>query len=114
MPQPNDSTDDSGTIETGTARLPAATPAAPAAGLADEMTTPALSEEDIEERQRLLGTRRRPAGPPLGGPEGIQDEALDTPADVPPTDVSEAISADPSREGPDNEGPEPFESSERV
>ena len=113
MPQPNDPTDDSGAIETGVARLPAATPAPPDAGLTDEMTTPALSEEDLEERKRLLGTRRKPAGPPLGGPEGTQDEALDTPADVAPTDVSEAISADQSEEGLENARPEPFESSER-
>lgn len=108
MPHPDDPTDESETIETGMARLPAATPAPPADVLADEMTTPALSEEDLEERQRLLGTRRKPAGPPLGGPQGAQDEALDTPADVPPTDVDEARSADQ-----DNEEPEPFESSER-
>jgi hypothetical protein len=113
MPQPDDPTDDSETVETGVARLPAATPAPPDTGFADEMTTPALSEEDLEERQRLLGTRRKPAGPPLSGPRGAQDEALDTPADVPPTDISEAISADQAEEHLDNEGPEPFESSER-
>ena len=110
---PNDPTDDSGTVETGVARLPAATPAPPDPGLSDEMTPPGLSEEELEERQRLMGTRRKPAGPPLRGPEGAQDEALDTPADVPPTDVGEARSVDPSREGLDNENPEPFESSER-
>ncbi len=111
MPQPNDPTDESGTLETGVARLPAATPAPPAAGLTDEMFTPALSEEDLEERQRLLGTRRKPAGPPLRDPEGALEEAFDTPADVPPTDVEEALSPDP--EDLDNDRPEPFESSER-
>ncbi len=113
MPQPDDSTDDNTTLETGVARLPAATPALPEAGLMDEMTIPALSEEELEERQRLLGTRRKPAGPPLRGPEGVQDEALDTPADVPETEVSEAVAADQPSEDRDNDGPEPSESSER-
>lgn len=113
MPQSDDPMDDSGPLETGTARLPPATPAPPTPETADEMTIPALSDEQIEERQRLLGTRRKPAGPPLVSPEAAQDEAFETPSDVPPTDVSEAIPADLSREGLDNEGPEPFESSER-
>ena len=113
MPPPNDPTDESEPIETGVARLPAATPAPPVAILIDEMTTPALSEEELEERQRLLGTRRKPAGPPLEGPEGSMAEALDIPVDVPPTDVSAAISADQAGESPEDEGPEPLESSER-
>lgn len=113
MPQPNDPSDDNDALETGVARLPVATPAPANAGLVDEMTTPALSEEELEERQRLLGVRRKPAGPPLRGPEGVQDEALDAPPDVPETDVSEAIPADQSSEDRDNDRPEPFDSSER-
>lgn len=112
MAPQNEPTGDDETIETDVARLPAATPAPPAARLADEMTPPALSEEDLEERQRRMGTRRKPAGPSLRGP-GAQDEALDTPADVPPTDISEAISADQAEEHPDDERLEPLESSER-
>lgn len=113
MPQSNDPADESETIETGVARLPAATPAPPSARGTEEAPPPPLSEEDLEERQRLLGTRRKPAGPPLAGARGAQDEALDTPADVPPTDISEAISADQTEESFDAERPEPFESSER-
>jgi hypothetical protein len=97
MPQLKDPTEDGESIETGVARLRAATPAPAEAGLAEEMTTSALSEEELEERQRLLGTRRRPAGPPLRGPQGVQDEALDTPADVPPTGISAARIGRPGR-----------------
>src|SRR5688500_14605910 len=98
MPQTDDPNDESGTSETGVGRLPAATPAPPAAQLTDEMSTPALSEEELEERQRLMGTRRKPAGPPLRSPAGALEEDLDTPADVPPTEVSEA--AEESGPGP--------------
>ena len=57
-----------GVIETKVARLPepqCAPPEARAAAEADQQ--PALSEEELRERQIAMGTRRRPAGPPLEG-----------------------------------------------
>lgn len=105
---PNDPQDE-GIIETSVGQLPAATlpPQGPAA-LDDAALTPALSDEELRERQDAMGTRRKPAGPPLGpGPAGA--EALDQGADVPETDVIvvQVIDSD------DADGsPEPLDSSE--
>lgn len=106
--------DPDGTMQTGTAKLPPAKRPSPgeAAAMSDE--TPELSDEELDARQRRLGTKRKPAGPPLEGPQGAA-VVDDTPADVPPTDVvtpaesdAESPPGDDSRRG--NSGP--LESSE--
>jgi hypothetical protein len=78
-----------GAIETEVARLPEPQRAPPEGlGLAEDIQQPALSEEELRERQDAMGTRRRPAGPPLeGGPLSFIEEH---PSDVPETDVTPA------------------------
>ena len=49
---------------------------------------PALSEEELERRQDAIGTRRRPAGPPLEG--GSRSAIDEQPSDVAETDVTPA------------------------
>jgi len=78
-----------GVIETQVARLPepqCAPPETRAAAEADQQ--PALSEEELRERQTAMGTRRRPAGPPLEG--GSRSATDDRPSEVPETDVTTA------------------------
>jgi hypothetical protein len=78
-----------GVIETEVARLPepqCAPPEARAAAEADQQ--PALSEEELRERQIAMGTRRKPAGPPLGG--GSRSATDERPSDAPETDVTSA------------------------
>ena len=78
-----------GVIEAEAARLPEPQRASPeelARAEADDQ--PALSEEELQRRQDAMGTRRRPAGPPL---EGSSRSAIDEhPSDVPETDVTPA------------------------
>lgn len=78
-----------GVIEAEVARLPEPQRAPPdARTAAEEVQQPALSEEELRERQIAMGTRRRPAGPPLeGGSRSLVDER---PSDVPETDVTSA------------------------
>lgn len=82
---PQDNAD--GAIETEVAKLPEPRRAPPEGlGLAEDIQQPALSEEELRERQDAMGTRRKPAGPPLeGGPLSIIEEH---PSDVPETDVT--------------------------
>jgi hypothetical protein len=119
MPDEND--ENEGTIQAEVGRLPAPTRAPEDAGLSNtrEVTTPALSDEELDERQRLLGTRRKPAGP---GDDGTRAERFgdEEPSDVPETEVGNAAELDPEnpdgRGGNDDDddgGPEPLESSER-
>jgi hypothetical protein len=101
---PNDPQDE-GIIETSQGELPEPTrpPEGPVA-LDDAPQTPALSDEELRERQEAMGTRRKPAGPPLGpGPAGDL-EALDQGADVPETDVIDAQVID-TDEGEGSPGP---------
>ena len=75
-----------GAIEAEEATLPEPQYATPE-GLAslEDLQQPALSDEELRERQDAMGTRRRPGGPPLqGGPLADIDER---PSDVPETDV---------------------------
>lgn len=92
---PNDPQENAeGTIETTVGSLPAPTRAPEnARAAADALQQPALSEEDLRKRQEALGTRRKPAGPPLDadGRRSAGADALDQPADVPETDVTELI-----------------------
>lgn len=78
-----------GVIEAEVATLPEpqrATPDESARAEADEQ--PTLSEEELQRRQDAMGTRRRPAGPPL---EGASRSATDEPpSDVPETEVTPA------------------------
>ena len=85
---PQDNAD--GVIEADVARLPEPQ-SAPPEGLAsaEALQQPALSEDELRERQDAIGTRRRPAGPPLEG--GALANAIDEhPSDVPETDVTPA------------------------
>lgn len=114
---PNDQDDAPGT-ESGEGRLPAPTHAPATRALDDSMQTPALSDEEIQERQDAMGKKRKPAGPPLGNTRGPGDLApLDVTEDVPETDVTPAREFDPEQrsenDGGGDEGPEPLESSER-
>jgi len=87
---PNVLQDSDGAIEAGVARLPEPQ-RAPPEGLApaEAVQQPALSEEELRERQAAMGTHRRPAGPSLeGGPLSATIE--DHPSDVPETDVTPA------------------------
>jgi hypothetical protein len=78
-----------GVIEAEVATLPepqCATPEELARAATDEQ--PALSEEELQKRQDAMGTRRKPAGPPL---EGASRSAInEQPSDVPETDVTPA------------------------
>ena len=78
-----------GVIEAEVASLPEPQCAPPEAlAQAETVQQPALSEEELRERQDAMGTRRRPAGPPLeGGPLSAIEEH---PSDVPETDVTPA------------------------
>jgi hypothetical protein len=80
-----------GAIEAGVARLPEPQ-CAPPEGLAQaDVQQPALSEEELRERQVAMGTRRKPAGPPLeGGPLSALSATDERPSDVPETDVTPA------------------------
>ena len=84
---PQDNAD--GAIEAEEARLPEPQ-RAPPEGLAtpESAQQPALSEEELRQRQDAMGTRRRPAGPPLEG--GPLSETAEQPSDVPETDVTPA------------------------
>lgn len=84
---PQDNAD--GAIEAEVARLPEPQCAPPEdLALAEAVQQPALSEEELRERQVAMGTRRKPAGPPLeGGPLSASEEH---PSDVPETDVTPA------------------------
>ena len=78
-----------GVIEAEVATLPepqCAPPEELARG--EAVQQPALSEEELQKRQDAIGTRRRPAGPPL---EGASRSAIDEhPSDVPETGVTPA------------------------
>lgn len=81
-----------GVIEAGVASLPEPQ-CAPPEGLAQAaaLEQPALSEEELRERQDAMGTRRRPAGPSLeGGPLSALSATEEHPSDVPETDVTPA------------------------
>jgi len=81
-----------GVIEAEVATLPEPQ-CAPPEGLraAEAIQQPTLSEEELRERQAAMGTRRRPAGPPLeGGPLSGLSAIEEHPSDVPETDVSPA------------------------
>lgn len=84
---PQDNAD--GAIEAEVARLPEPQ-GAPPEGLAtaEAVQQPALSDEELQQRQDAMGTRRRPAGPPLEG--GPLSETAEQPSDVPETDVTPA------------------------
>jgi hypothetical protein len=84
---PQDNAD--GAIEAKVAKLPEPRRAPPEGlAIAEAVQQPALSEEELRERQDAMGTRRKPAGPPLeGGPLSAIDEH---PSDVPETDVAPA------------------------
>ena len=76
-----------GVIEAEVANLPEPQRAPPEALAVDEaVQQPALSDEELRERQDAMGTRRRPAGPPLEG--GPLSEIPQQPSDVPETDVT--------------------------
>ena len=79
-----------GVIEAEEARLPEPQCAPPEELTAlEDFQQPALSEEELRERQDAMGTRRRPAGPPLeGGEGGPFSDAMENPSDVPETDVT--------------------------
>lgn len=79
-----------GAIEAEVAKLPEPRRAPPEGlALAEDVQQPALSEEELRERQAAMGTHRRPAGPPLEG--GALANAIDEhPSDVPETDVTPA------------------------
>jgi len=87
---PEDTAD--GAIEAEVARLPEPQCAPPEAlAQAEAAQQPALSEEELQERQDAMGTRRRPAGPPLeGGPVSPLSDIEQHPSDVPETDVTPA------------------------
>ena len=84
---PQDDAD--GKIETEVARLPEPQRAPARRGVqADALDDePALSEEELRERQAALGVRRKPAGPPRRAPLTAAD---DQPSDVPETEVTPA------------------------
>ena len=87
---PKDNAD--GAIEAEVATLPEPQ-FAPPEGLAraEAIQQPALSEEELRERQDAMGTRRRPAGPPLeGGPHRALSAIEEQPSDVPESDVTPA------------------------
>lgn len=78
-----------GVIEAEEARLPEPQRAPPQSRTtAEEVQQPALSEEELRKRQEAMGTRRKPAGPPLEG--GTRSANLEHPSDVPETDVTPA------------------------
>jgi hypothetical protein len=84
---PQDNAD--GAIEAEVAKLPEPRRAPPEGlAIAEALQQPALSEEELRERQDAMGTRRRPAGPPLEG--GPLSETAEQPSDVPETDVTPA------------------------
>ena len=78
-----------GVIEAEVATLPEPQRASPEElARSEAVQQPALSEEELQRRQDAMGTRRRPAGPPL---EGASRSAIDEhPSDVPETDVTPA------------------------
>ena len=80
-----------GVIEAAEARLPEPQ-CAPPEGLAvaEDLQQPALSEEELRERQEAMGTRRKPAGPPLEGGLSALSDTEEHPSDVPETDVTPA------------------------
>ena len=85
---PNALQDNAGvTIETEVRRLPEAT-RAPEQGLelADAIQQPALSDEQLQQRQAAIGTRRKADGP--AREEEPLDDANRQPSDVPETDVT--------------------------
>ena len=108
-----------GVIQSEEASLPAPTRAPSGDEVAAMADAPGPSDEELDERQRRLGTRRKPAGP-TDDSDGIgaMNTALDTPSDVPETDVQEASAIDPETFNADeagdddDEGLEPLESSE--
>lgn len=87
---PQDNAD--GMIEAAVARLPEPQYAPPEGlALAEAIQQPALSEEELRERQEAMSTRRRPAGPSLeGGPLSALSAIDEHPSDVPETDVTPA------------------------
>ena len=98
-----------GVIEAEVATLPEPQ-CAPSEGLraAEAIQQPALSEEELRERQIAMGTRRRPAGPPLeGGQRGALSAIQEHPSDVPETDSDAKPKAKP------NNAHEPLASSAR-
>jgi hypothetical protein len=84
---PNDQQDNTGgTIETEVGRLPEATRAPEGFALAEAMQQPTLSDEELQQRQAAIGTRRKPDGPPRD--EGLLDDANTQPSDVPETETT--------------------------
>ena len=78
-----------GAIEAEVASLPEPQFAPPEGlAVAEDIQQAALSEEELQERQDAIGTRRRPAGPPLEG--GPLSDAEEHPSDVAETDVMPA------------------------
>lgn len=114
---PNDEQDnDGGNVESGVARLPQPTRAPDDLSRAVEIQPPALSDEALKARQDALGTRRKPAGPPLGEGPAADSNARALIEDVPETEVTAAREYDP--ENPNDDGGtdgsnDPLESSER-
>lgn len=80
-----------GVIEAEEASLPEPQ-CAPPEGLTalKDFQQPALSEEELRERQNAMSTRRRPAGPPLEGGPLTASITAEQPSDVPETDVTPA------------------------
>jgi hypothetical protein len=80
-----------GTIETEVGSLPEAT-RAPELGLAHAkaIQQPALSDEELRQRQAAIGTRRKPDGP------SREQRLLDDVADCQPSDVPETGVTSPS------------------
>jgi hypothetical protein len=77
-----------GAIEAEVASLPEPQFAPPKGLAAEDIQQAALSEEELQARQDAMGTRRRPAGPPLEG--GPLSDAEEHPSDVAETDVMPA------------------------
>ena len=120
MPDIDNDPPPDGVIQSQEASLPAPTRAPSGDEMAAMADTPGPSDEELDERQRRMGTRRKPAGPTGdGGGIGAMAGEIDTPSDVPETDVQQASEIDPENFNPDDagggddEGLEPFESSER-
>lgn len=85
-----DQPEDEGTVETHSGQLGQAEHQSPAR-MAAVANAPTVSKELLDERQRQMGERRKPAGPPHV--EAAVAQPADTePEDVPATDCDESQS----------------------
>jgi hypothetical protein len=85
-----DEPQDEGTIETETVKVGKAQKPTVARAGAVAAGMPQVPKELLDERQSQMGTKRKPAGPPVAASAAKKKEAA--PPDVPPTDCDDSQS----------------------